>query len=41
MLNFGFREDDFKCLKKEFIDSIKVGFKVLNEEELGKEVFYY
>jgi zinc protease len=41
MLNPGFREDDFKRLKKELIDSIKAGLKASNEEELGKEVLYH
>jgi zinc protease len=41
MLNPGFREDDFKRLKKELIDSIKAGLKASNDEELGKEVLYH
>ncbi|QWV03976.1 insulinase family protein [Pseudoalteromonas shioyasakiensis] len=41
LLNPGFREDDFKRLKKELIDSIKAGLKASNDEELGKEVLYH
>jgi len=40
LLNPGWREDDFKRLKKELIDSIKSGIKSSNDEELGKEVLY-
>ena len=40
LLNPGWREDDFKRLKKELIDSIKSGLKASNDEELGKEVLY-
>ncbi|MGB1302179.1 MAG: M16 family metallopeptidase, partial [Pseudoalteromonas tetraodonis] len=40
LLNPGFREDDFKRLKKEMIDGIKSGLKASNDEELGKEVLY-
>lgn len=40
LLNPGWREDDFKRLKKELIDSIKSGIKASNDEELGKEVLY-
>lgn len=40
LLNPGFREDDFKRLKKELIDGIKSGLKASNDEELGKEVLY-
>lgn len=40
LLNPGWREDDFKRLKKELIDSIKSGLKSANDEELGKEVLY-
>ncbi len=40
LLNPGWREDDFKRLKKELIDSIKSGLKSSNDEELGKEVLY-
>jgi zinc protease len=40
LLEPGFREDDFKRLKKELIDSIKAGLKSSNDEELGKEVLY-
>ncbi|GMM83408.1 M16 family metallopeptidase [Pseudoalteromonas sp. MTN2-4] len=41
LLNPGFREDDFKRLKKELIDGIKAGLKSSNDEELGKEVLYH
>lgn len=41
LLNPGFREDDFKRLKKELIDSIKADLKASNDEELGKEVLYH
>jgi zinc protease len=40
LLNPGWREDDFKRLKKELIESIKSGLKASNDEELGKEVLY-
>jgi len=40
LLNPGWREDDFKRLKKELIDGIKAGLKASNDEELGKEVLY-
>lgn len=40
LLNPGWREDDFKRVKKEVIDSIKAGLKASNDEELGKEVLY-
>jgi zinc protease len=40
LLNPGWREDDFKRLKKELIDGIKSGLKSSNDEELGKEVLY-
>ena len=40
LLNPGWREDDFKRLKKELIDSIESGLKASNDEELGKEVLY-
>ena len=40
LLSPGFREDDFKRLKKEMIDGIKSGLKASNDEELGKEVLY-
>jgi zinc protease len=40
LLNPGWREDDFKRLKKELIDGIKAGLKSSNDEELGKEVLY-
>ncbi|MEK0159479.1 pitrilysin family protein [Pseudoalteromonas piscicida] len=41
LLSPGFREDDFKRLKKELIDGIKAGLKASNDEELGKEVLYH
>ncbi|TMP47180.1 peptidase M16 [Pseudoalteromonas citrea] len=41
LLDPGFREDDFKRLKKELIDGIKAGLKSSNDEELGKEVLYH
>lgn len=40
LLTPGWREDDFKRIKKELIDSIKAGLKSSNDEELGKEVLY-
>ncbi len=40
LLHPGWREDDFKRLKKELIDGIKSGLKSSNDEELGKEVLY-
>ena len=40
LLNPGWREDDFKRVKKELIDGIKSGLKSSNDEELGKEVLY-
>ena len=40
LLSPGFREGDFKRLKKEMIDGIKSGLKASNDEELGKEVLY-
>lgn len=40
LLNPGFRDDDFKRLKKDMIDGIKSGLKASNDEELGKEVLY-
>ena len=40
LLRPGWREDDFKRIKKELIDSIKSGLKASNDEELGKEVLY-
>lgn len=41
ILNPGWREDDFKRLKKELLDGIKSGLKSSNDEELGKEVLYH
>ena len=40
LLNPGWREDDFKRLKKELIEGIESGLKSSNDEELGKEVLY-
>jgi zinc protease len=40
LLNPGFRDDDFKRLKKEMIEGIKSSLKASNDEELGKEVLY-
>tara|TARA_R110000737_G_scaffold75372_3_gene105026 strand:- start:4246 stop:7134 length:2889 start_codon:yes stop_codon:yes gene_type:complete len=40
LLHPGWREDDFKRLKKELIDGIKSELKSSNDEELGKEVLY-
>ncbi|GHB70882.1 peptidase M16 [Psychrosphaera saromensis] len=40
LLNPGWKEDDFKRIKKEQIDGIKSGLKASNDEELGKEVLY-
>jgi zinc protease len=41
LLEPGFREDDFKRLKKEMLDAIKASLKSSNDEELGKEVLYH
>ncbi len=40
LLNPGFREDDFKRLKTQQINSIQTDLKQNNDEELGKEVLY-
>ena len=40
LLNPGFREDDFKRLKTQLVNSIQVDLKANNDEELGKEVLY-
>lgn len=41
LLNPGWRDEDFKRLKKEQIDYIKSSLKASNDEELGKEVLYH
>ncbi|BDX05792.1 M16 family metallopeptidase [Planctobacterium marinum] len=41
ILNPGWREDDFKRVKKELLDAIKSSLKSSNDEELGKEVLYH
>lgn len=40
LLKPGFREDDFKRLKTQQINSIQTDLKQNNDEELGKEVLY-
>lgn len=40
LLKPGFREDDFKRLKTQMINSIQTDLKQNNDEELGKEVLY-
>ncbi len=40
LLNPGFREDDFKRLKTQQINSIQTDLKQNNDEELGKEILY-
>ena len=40
LLDPGFREDDFKRLKQDAINSLKVGLRESNDEELGKERLY-
>ncbi|WP_196138807.1 pitrilysin family protein [Aliikangiella sp. G2MR2-5] len=40
LLQPGFREDDFKRLKDQLINSIENSLKSSNDEELGKEVLY-
>lgn len=40
LLKPGFREDDFKRLKTQLINSIQTDLKQNNDEELGKEVLY-
>ena len=36
----GWREDDFRRVKDDAINAIKVGLRGNNDEELGKEVLY-
>ncbi len=40
LLKPGFREDDFKRLKTQLINSVQTDLKQNNDEELGKEVLY-
>ena len=40
LLTPGWREDDFRRVKDDAINSIKVGLRGNNDEELGKEVLY-
>lgn len=40
LLNPGFREDDFKRLKEDAINFLKVSLRNANDEELGKEQLY-
>ncbi len=40
LLEPGWREDDFKRLKDEAINALKVGLRGNNDEELGKEALY-
>jgi zinc protease len=40
LLEPGWREDDFRRVKDDAINSIKVGLRGNNDEELGKEVLY-
>ena len=40
LLDPGFREDDFKRIKQDVINSLKVGLRQSNDEELGKERLY-
>jgi zinc protease len=40
LLNPGFREDDFKRLKEDAINYLKVTLRNANDEELGKEQLY-
>ncbi len=40
LLDPGFREDDFKRIKQDVINSLKVGLRESNDEELGKERLY-
>ena len=40
ILNPGWREDDFKRLKENAINFLKVGLRSNNDEELGKEALY-
>lgn len=40
LLSPGWREDDFKRLKEDAINYLKVNLRATNDEELGKEVLY-
>ena len=40
LLEPGWREDDFRRVKDDAINNIKVGLRGNNDEELGKEVLY-
>ncbi len=40
LLDPGFREDDFKRIKQDMINALKVGLRESNDEELGKERLY-
>jgi zinc protease len=40
LLEPGWREDDFKRIKDDTINSLRVGLRGNNDEELGKEVLY-
>ncbi len=40
LLDPGFREDDFKRIKQDLINALKVGLRQSNDEELGKERLY-
>ena len=40
LLDPGWREDDFKRVKDDTINSLRVGLRGNNDEELGKEVLY-
>nr|MBA3634531.1 insulinase family protein [Acidobacteriota bacterium] len=40
LLDPGFREDDFTRIKQDAINSLKVGLRQSNDEELGKERLY-
>ena len=40
LLDPGWREDDFRRVKDDAINAIKVGLRGNNDEELGKEVLY-
>lgn len=40
LLDPGWREDDFKRLKDDTVNSLRVGLRGNNDEELGKEVLY-
>jgi zinc protease len=40
MLDPGWREDDFKRLKDDSLNSLRVGLRGNNDEELGKETLY-